>query len=180
MTNRALKGPFNSEMALQGGATGPGHSSASTALKARLAWLVMESSVVVDVPDDALAVYNVGEPGDAQPRIGAARRRGAAPCRPNRCPGRKESCWAAANLFSLSTLSGLMPMTRVFRSSKSTWEFPNSLVWTVQPGGKGPEEEIDDNVPALMLQEFKLTSRDQGHGKGWRNGADSQHNGPKL
>lgn len=135
--------------------------------------------VVINVPDNALAVYDVGESGGAQPEPppdvveaphlaggiapqvkgdAVVRGKPLQPCHVVRADAYDQGIPFGKVRLGVSKLPGL----------------DGSTV------GEGPEEEVDDNVPAPMFQKVELPSRNQGHGKGWRNESNWQHNGHRL
>ena len=134
---------------------------------------------MVDVPDDALGVYNVGEPGDAQAEsppdvVKALHLAGRIAAQDK---GNVVGCgkpFQLVHIIRADTNDQGIPLLKVPLGVSKLPGLDGSTI------GECPEEEIDDNVPAPVLQKVKLPSRDQGHGKGWRNGADSQHNGHNL
>ncbi len=135
--------------------------------------------VVVDVPDNPLGVYNVGEPGGTQP---------VPP------PDVVEAPHLAGRIAAQGegkVVDVGKPLQPYYVIRADAYDQGISLVKvrlgvSKLPGldgstvGEGPEEEIDYNVPAPVLREVKLPSRNQGHGEGWRNGTDSQHYGHNL
>lgn len=134
---------------------------------------------MIDVPDDALGVYNVGEPGDAQPEsppdvVEALHLAGRIAAQGE---GKVVGCGKPLQPFHAVRADAYDQGVSLLKVRLGVSKLPGLDGSTI---GECPEEEIDDNVPAPVLQEVKLSSRYQGNGKGWGNGSDSQHNGHKL
>ena len=124
--------------------------------------------VVVDVPDYALIVYDIGEPGGAQaeppPDVVEA---------PDLAGG------IAAQVKGKAVVRGKpLQLYDVIRADAYDQGIPLvkfRLGVSKPPGlhgstiGGGPKEEIDDNIPAPVFREVKIASRDQGHGEGRSN-----------
>ena len=119
---------------------------------------------MVDVPDNSLCVYNVGEPGGAQPvppldivetshpsaRIAAQGKGNAVGCRKPPQP---------FNVVRTDAQNQGIPFVKVcLRVSK----LPGLDGSTI---GERPKEEVNDNVLPPVFREVKLPSRNQGQSK---------------
>ncbi len=134
---------------------------------------------MVDVPDNALGVYDVGEPGCAQPEP---------PPDVVEAPNPAGRIAAQVEGKAVGLGKPLQPyyVVRADAYDQGISLFKVRLRVSKLPGldgstvGEGPEKEVNDNVPAPVLRQVELPSRNQGHGEGWRNGTDSQHYGHNL
>ena len=119
---------------------------------------------MVDVPDDPLCVYNVGEPGGAQPEPSL-----------NIVETSHPSARIAAKGKGNAVGRGKPPQPfNVVRADSQNQGIPfvkACLRVSKLPGldgstiGERPEEEVNDNVLPPVFREVKLPSRNQGHGK---------------
>ena len=134
---------------------------------------------MVDVPNYPLGVYDVGEPGGAQPEpppdvVKAPHLAGGIAAQDEgNLVGRRKPLQPLYVVRADAEDQGISLVKVRVRVSKLPGLDGSTM-------GEGPQEEVDNNVLAPVFREVKFPSRNQGHDKCGRDSANSQHDRDKV